>query len=90
MDRISASASEKDGVITLTVANLSMDEAADVAVRVPNSGKVAGRILTAEAHAHNDFDASPVASADFTDFTVSGGEITASLPPCSVAAFTIA
>ncbi len=90
VDRVSASASVKDGAITLTLANLSMDEAADVAVRVPNSGKVSGRILAAEAHAHNDFDASPVASADYTDFAVNGGEISLSLPPCSVAALTIA
>lgn len=90
VDRVSASASVKDGAITLTLANLSMDEAADVTIRVPNTGKVSGRILAAEAHAHNDFDASPVASAEYADFKASAGEIAASLPPCSVAALTIA
>ena len=89
IDRISASASEKDGVVTLTVANCSLDEATEVAVRVPNTGKVAGRILTAEAHAYNSFDNSPVASAEYTDFSVKGGEIALNLPPCSVAALTI-
>ena len=90
VDRISASASEKDGVITVTLTNLSVDEAADVTLRVPNTGRASARILAAEAHAHNDFDASPVESAAFTDFAARGSEITLSLPPCSVAAFTIA
>ena len=90
VDRLSASASEKDGILTLTVTNLSMDEAADVTLRVPNSGRIAARALTAEAHAHNDFSAAPVASREFTEFAVKAGEITASLPPCCVAAFTIA
>ena len=53
IDRVSASASEKDGVVTLTVANCSMDEPADVRVRGV-SGRVEGRILTAEAHAFNE------------------------------------
>ena len=90
VDRITASASEKDGAVTVSLSNLSMDEAADVTLRVPNTGRVSARILTAEAHAHNDFSASPVAGAAFTDFAVKGDAITLSLPPCSVAAFTIA
>ncbi len=92
IDRISASASEKDGVVTLTVANCSLDEATEVAVRVNgyNAGfKPKGRILTAEAHAYNDFDSSPVASTEYTDFSVRDGAIILNLPPCSVVALTI-
>ena len=90
VDRISASASVDKGVVTLTVANCSMDEAADVTVRVPHSGKVSGRLLTAEARAFNDFGNSAVASAEYTDFKAGENEISLSLPPCSVAALTIA
>ena len=90
IDRVSASASERDGVITLTVTNCSADEAADITVRVPHTGKVAGRILTGAPEAHNDFDRSPVASTAFTDFAAGASGISLSLPPCSVAALTIA
>ena len=76
--------------ITLTLANCSMDEATDVTVNVPNTGKISGRILAAEAHACNDFTNSPVASADYGDFKAKGDKITLSLPPCSVVALTIA
>ena len=92
IDRVSASASEKDHVVTLTVANCSMDEEASVDVRVQgrNAGyDVEGRILTAEAHAFNDFDNSPVASKPFTDFTTEGYCVGLKLPPCSVVALTV-
>ena len=90
VDRVSASASVKDGVVTLTVANCSMDEAADAVVRVPHTGKIAGRVLAGAPSAFNDFDHSPVASAEFTDFTAGANEISLSLPPCGVVALTIA
>jgi len=92
VDRISASASDRDGVVTLTVANCSMDEEADVRVRVQghNAGmEVQGRILTAEAHAYNSFDESPVASRPFDAFTVSAHYIDLKLPPCSVVELTV-
>ena len=83
IDRVCASASEKGGVVTLTVANCSMDEAADVRVQGIH-GEVEGRVLAAEAHACNDFDNSHVAAQPFTDFTVAGHAIDLRLPPCSV------
>ena len=89
LDRVSASASVKDGVVTLTVANCSMDEAADVTVKVPHTGRITGRLLSGEAHAFNDFESSPVASAPYADFTAGKDEISLSLPPCSVAALSL-
>ena len=90
VDRITASASVKDGAVTLTMANCSMDEAATVTVAVPNTGKVEGRILTGWADAYNDFDDSPLAAAPFTGFTAKRTGLNVKLPPCSVVALTIA
>ncbi len=89
IDRLTASASEKDGVLTVTVANCSMDSAADLVLRAPHTGKVSGRILAGAPDAHNTFDASPVASAPFTDFVADPHGISLSLPPCSVLALTL-
>ena len=90
LERITASASVKDSVVTLTCANVSDDEAAEVEVRVPNTGEVRGRILSGEPHAYNDFDDSPLAVKPFTDFIVDDDFITLNLPACSVVELTIA
>ena len=90
VDRLTASASVKDGVTTLTVANLSMDEAAETEIRVPNTGRIAARILTGEAAQYNDFDRDALHIEDFDAFAVRDGAIALTLPPCSVLALTIA
>lgn len=90
VDRLTASASVKDGVTTLTVANLSMDEAAKTEIRVPNTGRIAARILKGEAAQYNDFDRDALHIEDFDAFAVRDGAIALTLPPCSVLALTIA
>ena len=89
VDRISASASEKGGEITLTLANCAMDEEARVEIVLPRAGEVSGRILAAAPDAFNDFDRSPVASRPYEDFTSAGSRLTAQLPPCSVVALKL-
>ncbi|MBQ8109802.1 MAG: alpha-N-arabinofuranosidase [Clostridia bacterium] len=93
VDRISASASEKDGAVTLTAANCAMDEATQLRVRVLGrraDGEARARILTAEAHAFNSFGDSPVSAKEFTGFTASAHFIDLELPPCSVIELTLA
>ena len=55
-----------------------------------HTGKVSGRILAGEAHQYNGFDDSPVATAEYTDFAVDSQGVDLRLPPCSVAALTLA
>ena len=60
--RISASASEKDGIITLTLANLSCDNDETVDISLlgisSNISGITASILTSDdIHAHNTFDA---------------------------------
>lgn len=78
---------DKDGIITVTVNNLSTDEAKDVEVVI--AGRVAdvtdARIVTGEMHAHNTFDApDTVVEEEFSDYRTTDGTIGITLPPCSV------
>ncbi len=84
---ISASASEKEGRITLTLSNLDPEKAreVDISLRDEAIQQVSGRILTGAMDAWNDFGRSPIAVQPYTDFTVRNGRLKAKLPPCAVA-----
>jgi alpha-N-arabinofuranosidase len=91
MPALSVSASEKDGVITLTAANFSADKANDVYCQVLGGVSAAkGRILTGAIDAKNTFDEpDAVKIVDFSDFTITGDNLSFTLPPCSVMEVTI-
>ena len=87
----SASVAE-DGTITVTIGNLSADEAAPIEMRLDSvcAKLIEARILTGEIHAKNEFDAPDnVKPVDFDGVKVcandGGTEVTYTLPPCSVA-----
>ena len=90
--QVTASASVKNGAVTVTLANMHFGEAAEVLVDAAGceDAKAELRLLTGEPHAHNDFDApeavKPV-QADVIRKTARG--LVVSLPPCSVAALTL-
>ena len=86
LEQITASASEKDGAITLTVANLSADKPAEIKVDGVAAQSVSARILKGEIHQYNDFGSSPIKVEDFDGVTLGDGVITITLPACSVAA----
>ena len=89
LDQLSASASQSaDGLITVTVANLSASACADVALRGVQAEEVVGRVLSAPMDAFNDFDQQRVAPA-LLDARVENGSVDLQLPPCSVAALRI-
>ncbi|MBQ7201418.1 MAG: alpha-N-arabinofuranosidase [Eubacterium sp.] len=78
---------DKDGIITVTINNLSTDEAKDIEVVI--AGRTAdvadARIVTGEMHAHNTFDApDTVVEEEFSDYRTTDGTIGITLPPCSV------
>ncbi|MBQ8094372.1 MAG: alpha-N-arabinofuranosidase [Clostridia bacterium] len=89
VNQITASASQKDGKVTLTLANTSMHKAENVTVVCPNTGKVTARILTGAPSAHNDFDKAPVSIRAYDKLTVKDSEITFRAPGCSVLAISI-
>ena len=87
LERISASASEKDGRITLTMTNLDPDreETVTVSLRDEAVPDAKGRILTGRMDAYNDFGNAPLKTEEFSGFEIRNGELQVTLPPCSVA-----
>lgn len=76
-----------DGKLHLTLVNLSLTEAMPVdTVMVDTKVKDAsGTILTNRMDAHNTFDApNTVHTEEFKDFSVKDGNVTLTIPPCSV------
>ena len=91
MPMLTASASEKDGVLTLTAANINPDESKDVQVTVygQQPAKVTARILQGEMGDYNDFASAPLTVREFTDFEVKDGDIVLHLPACCVVEVSI-
>lgn len=83
---------DKDGVITITINNLSTKDSEDMEIafveRKPS--EVTSAILTNEAHAHNTFEnPDKVKETEFKDFTVTDKGISFKLPACSVIQFRV-
>ena len=88
---VSASASEKDGTVTLTLSNLDPDKGQEIeiALRDETIGDAKGRILSGKMDAYNDFENAPLGIREFTDFSVKNGRLTVKLPACAVAEITL-
>lgn len=86
------SASEKDGVITSTIANVSLTESKEIKCQVADTDvkDVKAEIITGKKEDHNTFeDPENVITQEFTEFTKSSDGFTAKLPPLSVVSFAI-
>lgn len=88
---ISSSASVKDGVMTITLANCSLTEEAEIYCDIFHfEGKeVSARILTGDVHAFNDFDTPDTVKIEDYAATLEGNTLTVKLPPCSVVTVTV-
>lgn len=88
---LSHSASVKDGVLTLTVANCSLTETADIRCTVCgfDAKRVTARILTDEVHAHNTFGQPDRVQIQPHSASLTGGVLSCTLPPCSVTELTL-
>ncbi len=79
---------DKDGIITITLNNLSIETAEEVEVQLANGvyKVVEARIVTnSDMHAHNTFEApEEVTEKDFNDYEVKGENILVKLPVNSV------
>lgn len=88
---LSSSASVKEGVMTITLANCSLREEVEVTCDICNfSGtQVSARILTGEVHAHNDFDAPDNVRIEDYTAELEDGVLKVKLPACSVVSVTV-
>ncbi|MDR0944391.1 MAG: alpha-N-arabinofuranosidase [Ruminococcus sp.] len=88
---LSASASIKDGVTTVTVANLSAEKAYEITSDSPSITHISGRILTGAINAKNTFEKPEnVKISDFNAFSTIGGVLKFTIPACSVMEIRIA
>lgn len=88
---ISSSASVKDGVMTVTLANCSLNEAAYISCDVCNFGgaQATAKILTGDARAFNDFDTPDTVNIQDYAVDMKDGVLSLELPPCSVVTVTV-
>ena len=90
LDGVTASASEKDGMITVTLSNLNPEQAEDVVISLQSAvSGAAGRILQGKMDAYNDFGNAPLKTESFADYEIRGNEIHVRMPACSVAELRI-
>ncbi|MCM1578576.1 MAG: alpha-N-arabinofuranosidase [Ruminococcus sp.] len=88
---INASASVKDGVLTLTAANCSIDDEAELSVDIQgmNVSEAVCRILTNDVRAYNDFDEPEKVTISSHNVSLANGILTVTLPRCSVVSVTL-
>lgn len=88
---ISSSASVKDGVMTITLANCSLTDEAEINCDICHftGTEVSARILTGDAHAYNDFDTPETVKIEDYTATLADGALSVKLPPCSVVTVTV-
>ncbi len=89
---LSHSASLKDGRLTLTVANCTLRDSAEICCTVAgfDAKTVTARILTNEAHAHNTFEEPEQVTIQPHTASIENGVLRCTLPPCSVTELTLA
>ena len=83
---------DKDGIITITLNNLSVEkeESVEVSFAECRAQKVTASILHNEMHAYNTFeDPDKVKEEKFKDFTVENGKLCFKIPACSVIQFRV-
>ncbi|MCQ2519786.1 MAG: alpha-N-arabinofuranosidase [Lachnospiraceae bacterium] len=88
---ISSSASVKDGVLTLTVANCSLTDDAQISCDIFDfdAKEISARILSEEVHAHNTFEQPENVVIKALDAKLEGNKVCMKIPACSVVEVTL-
>ena len=87
--QVTASASVKDGVTTVTLANLSCDAPVELVIEGMTAQSATGRMLHGRMDQYNDFDNAPLVVEKLDGIAVADGKVTVTLPPCTVAALEL-
>ena len=87
--QVTASASEKDGTVAITLANLSAAAPVRVQIDGIRAAECSGRILTGPMDSYNDFGCSILEVRPLDGIVVVDGSVGVTLPACSVAALRI-
>lgn len=90
---VSVTASQKDGVTTVSLANISLDKAADIDLDLGGiaASKVKGEIIASkDIHDYNDFGhAEKVKLAPFDGAKIKNGKLTLKLPARSIVTLSL-
>lgn len=88
---ISSSASIKEDIMTITLANCSPYEEAKVSCSINyfNGTQAAARILTEDIHAYNDFDHPDKVKIADHPVLLTEDQLSVTLPPCSIVSIQI-
>lgn len=88
---LSSSASVKDGVMTITLANCSLEEEADISCSLCgfHGTEASARILTEEVHACNDFDMPERVVPKAFPVSLADNMLSVTLPPCCVVSVSV-
>ena len=89
VERITASASEKNGAVTVTAVNLDEGSAEEIRITGVPARKARARMLAGDMRQKNDFDASPLSIQPLAVRVDENGDAFLTLPPCSVAEITL-
>ena len=91
MPQLSASASVKDGLLTITCSNASpTDEMElDILLKDFDATGVRGRILSGSMDMYNDFTSAPAEVRPLEGLTLTGSRVSVHLPACAVAEITL-
>ena len=89
--KISMSASEKGGAVTISVCNTSTSEDEEIVidVRDKNVSSAVAQILTGEINTHNTFDEPEAIKPEELNVTLADGKVTFTLPAKSAAVITL-
>ena len=91
LPQLSASASVKDGLLTITCSNASpTDEMElDILLKDFDATGVRGRILSGSMDMYNDFASAPAEIRPLEGLTLTGSRVSVRLPACAVAEITL-
>lgn len=91
LPQLSASASVKDGLLTITCSNASpTDEMElDILLKDFDATGVRGRILSGSMDMYNDFTSAPAEVRPLEGLTLTGSRVSVRLPACAVAEITL-
>lgn len=90
--KVSVSASEKGGVITISMCNTSLTDSEDMTLELRDTTKssVSAQVLTADSmNAHNTFDVPDAVKAQNMTASIENGTVKVTLPPMSVVVVTV-
>lgn len=85
VERISASASSREGRYTVTAANLDADQPEEIRITGVRASRAEARVLSGEMHAKNDFEQEMLTTKPLPVTVEENGDLTLTLPACAVA-----